>query len=115
MDVRFLCDETIDQSIAVALRMHGYDVLTAGDADLLGADDQQAILPFALEARRVLDTRDADFLALHAAGQGHAGIAFWPGKRRNVREAIHYLRQLGRQETAESMVRAIRFVRGTYP
>ena len=66
MDVRFLIDEHIDHSIAAALRLRGYDMLTLGDANLLGADDLKAVLPFAVSESRVLITRDADFLAMHA-------------------------------------------------
>jgi predicted nuclease of predicted toxin-antitoxin system len=115
MDVRFLIDEHIDHAIAVALRLRGYDVLTLVDAHLLGADDLQSILPYALAESRVLVTRDADFLALHARGDSHAGIVHWHGKKRNLKEAIHYLLQLGRKETSESMVGQIRYVKALYP
>jgi predicted nuclease of predicted toxin-antitoxin system len=115
MDVRFLIDEHVDHSIATALRLRGYDALTLVDANLLGADDFQEILPFALAERRVLATRDADFLALHARGDSHAGIVHWHGKKRNVKVAIHYLLQLARKETCESMMDQVRYVKTRYP
>jgi hypothetical protein len=68
-----------------------------------------------LREDRVLITRDADFLAMHARGDSHAGIVHWHGKKRNVREAIHYVLQLGRKETRESMAGDVRFVKSTYP
>ena len=115
MDVRFLIDEHIDQSIAAALRLRGYDALTLGDANLLGADDLKAVLPFALSESRVLITRDADFLAMHAHGAAHAGIVHWHGKKRNVKEAIRYVLQLGRKETSESMAGIVRYIKSRYP
>lgn len=110
MEVRFLVDEHIDLSIAAALRHRGIDVQTLSDANLLGSDDLTDILPFVRANRRVLVTRDADFLAMHSQGDAHAGIVHWHGKKGNVREAIHYLLQLARKETAESLE-----VRPTYP
>jgi predicted nuclease of predicted toxin-antitoxin system len=115
MDVRFLIDEHIDHAIAAALRLRGYDVLTLSDAKLLGADDFEEILPFALAENRVLISRDADFLAMHARGDAHAGIVHWHGKKRNVKEAIHYVLQLGRKETSESMLGVVRYIKSKYP
>lgn len=115
MDVRFLLDEHVDHVIASALMQHGYDALTLTDAGLLGGDDTLAILPFATVEQRVLVTRDADFLALHERGERHAGIVHWSGKKRRVREAIHYLLQLGRAETIESMAGQVRYVKRKYP
>lgn len=115
MDVRFLIDEHIDHAIVAALRLHGHDALTLAEAHLLSADDEQQILPFAHAESRVLVTRDADFLVMHARGDAHAGIVHWHGRKRNVREAIYYLLQLGRQETRESMSGAIRYIKAQYP
>jgi uncharacterized protein with PIN domain len=115
VDVRFLIDEHIDHSIATTLRLRVYDVLTLTDAKLLGADDLQAILPFALSQNRVLVTRDADFLAMHAQGDAHAGLVHWHGKRRIVKQAIQYLLQLARKETSENMAGAVRFIKSHYP
>jgi uncharacterized protein with PIN domain len=115
MDVRFLLDEHVDHSIATALRIRGYDALTLADANLLGADDFHDILPFALVEQRILMTRDAECLARHARGDSHAGIVHWHGKKRNVREAIHYLLQLARIETCESMMDQVRYIKTRYP
>jgi hypothetical protein len=90
-------------------------VLTLGDANLLGAEDLLAILPFALSDGRVLVSRDTDFLALHSRGDAHAGIVHWHGRKRNVKEAIHYLLELGQQESSESMVGIVRYIKSQYP
>ena len=115
MDVRFLIDEHIDHAIAAALRQRGHDVLTLVDANLLGADDLQRILPFATAEGRVVVTRDADFLALHREGASHAGIVHRHGKKRNIKQAIRYLLQLVREETAESMVGVVRYIKINFP
>jgi hypothetical protein len=115
MDVRFLLDEHIDHAIAAALRLRSYDVLTLAEANLLSADDFQRILPFALSDTRVIVTRDADFLVMHGRGDAHAGIVHWHGRKRNVKEAIHYLLQMGRKETSESMIGAVRYIKPQYP
>jgi predicted nuclease of predicted toxin-antitoxin system len=115
MDVRFLIDEHVDHAIASALRRRGYDTLTLVEANLLGADDLQSILPFAVAHHRVLVTRDADFLALDARGQSHAGIVHWHGRKRNVRQAIHYLLQLARTETSDTIAGQVRYVKSHYP
>jgi predicted nuclease of predicted toxin-antitoxin system len=62
MDVRFLIDEHIDHSIATALKRRGFDALTVADANLLGADDEKAILPYALQENRILERETQTFL-----------------------------------------------------
>jgi predicted nuclease of predicted toxin-antitoxin system len=115
MVVRFLIDEHVDHAIATALKNRGYDAITLVDANLLGTDDLQAILPYSLAERRVLITRDSEFLALHTSGEAHAGIVHWHGKKRNLKEAIHYLLQLARKEMSDTMLGQVRFVKATYP
>jgi Domain of unknown function (DUF5615) len=115
MDVRFVIDEHVDHAVAAALQNRGYDAITLVDANLFVADDFAAILPFALAETRVLVTRDSDFLALHARGEPHAGIAYWPGKKRLVKEAINYLLQLARRESQDGMIGKVRYVKAVYP
>ena len=59
------------------LRQRGVDVLTVAEAGLLGASDEQH-LKRASTDDRVVFTQDADFLRLHTAGVGHAGIVYAP-------------------------------------
>jgi hypothetical protein len=73
--VRFHLDEHIPAGIAVGLRRRNIDVTTTAEAGLIGADDA-AQLSFAAASGRVVVTRDADFLRLHAQGALHAGIAY---------------------------------------
>ena len=74
-EIRFYADEHVATAIVTALRLGGADILTAAEAGLLGADDNEH-LQFALSQRRVIFTQDADFLRLSAVGQSHAGIVY---------------------------------------
>jgi predicted nuclease of predicted toxin-antitoxin system len=73
--IRFYVDEHIARAVVIGLRQRGIDVLTVPEANLLGAADEKQ-LAFARREGRVLFTRDADFLHLHASGLPHAGIVY---------------------------------------
>jgi hypothetical protein len=75
--IRFYTDEHVSRAVIRGLRKRGVDVLTAPEAGLLGATDQQH-LDKALAQGRVPFTQDDDFLRLHSAGTAHAGIAYTP-------------------------------------
>lgn len=75
--VRFYTDEHVARAIAGGLRQRGVDVLTAAQARMLGASDEEH-LHLAAREGRVIFTQDDDFLRLHAAGAQHAGIAYAP-------------------------------------
>lgn len=76
--IRFHLDEHIDPRIADALRRHGIDVTTTIEAGLRTRTDE-AQWAFVYSERRVLVTRDSDFLRRAATGRDHAGIAFVSG------------------------------------
>ncbi len=68
-------------AVADALRLRGIDVVRAQDVGLRCASDEQH-LAFALREKRVIVTRDADFLRFHARGVEHPGVAYYqPGSR----------------------------------
>ena len=69
----FLLDEHVSRAVAQALRRREIDVLTAGEAGLLGAPDAD-YLARSRDTGRVLVTHDSDLLRLHQE-QEHAGIA----------------------------------------
>ena len=71
----FYLDEHIPDSVADALRLRGFEVLTTHEAGMLGASDPVQ-LEFARTRGRVLFTQDADYIALHRDGVHHAGIAY---------------------------------------
>jgi Domain of unknown function (DUF5615) len=75
--IRFYADEHIAKAVARGLRRRGVDVLTAQEADLLEASDEEHLARARSESR-VIVTQDADFLRFHAAGADHPGIAYAP-------------------------------------
>ena len=70
-------DEHIPAAVTAGLRKRGVDVLTAREADMLEAADEEH-LALATGQGRVIFTQDADFLRLHATGVEHTGIAYAP-------------------------------------
>ena len=73
--VKFYTDEHVSKAVIHGLRQRGVDVLTVGDASMLGATDEEH-LAWARSESRVLFTQDPDFLRLHGAGLQHAGIVY---------------------------------------
>jgi len=67
----------VPRSVTGGLLRRGADVLTAREANMLGASDQDH-LNLANEQNRVILTQDADFLRLHQAGASHSGIIYVP-------------------------------------
>jgi hypothetical protein len=88
--IGFHLDEHIPRAVADALRRRAIDVVTVGEADLLGASDSEH-LARALAAGRVLVTHDADFLRLHEQQYAHAGIAYCAPGTRTIGEIVRGL------------------------
>lgn len=86
--IRFHLNEHVDPAIATALRRAGIDVTTTNEAGLRTKDDQTH-LRFAHSQRRVIVTRDQDFLRL-AVRTDHSGIAFYTSNQ-SLREIIEGL------------------------
>jgi hypothetical protein len=70
-------DEHVSPAVSAALRRRGVDVLTAQQANMLGAPDDLH-LTLAVRESRTVFTHDADFLRLHAAEHPHRGIVYAP-------------------------------------
>jgi uncharacterized protein with PIN domain len=85
--MRFHLDEHVTGALAAALRMHGYDVTTAADADLLGADDVFHV-QHAFREERIIVTHDRDFLTLSARGILHAGVAYCHQQKYSVGQLL---------------------------
>jgi predicted nuclease of predicted toxin-antitoxin system len=85
--VRFLLDEHVPHAIAEAPRRRGIDVLTAREASLLGASDDEYLERSCAEGR-VLVTHDSDFLRLHQRQEPHAGIVYCQHGSRTIGQII---------------------------
>jgi predicted nuclease of predicted toxin-antitoxin system len=73
--IAFYMDEHVPSAVSQGLRLRGVDVLTAQDADMRGASDEDHFA-LAVHEKRTIFTQDADFLRLHASNHAHAGIVF---------------------------------------
>lgn len=73
--VKFYTDEHVARAVIRGLRARGADVLTVPEAGLIGASDEMQLERARIEGR-IFFTQDEDFLALHAAGVAHTGIAY---------------------------------------
>lgn len=90
--VCFYLDEHIPSAVAEGLRQRGVEVVTVGEARMLGARGEEH-LAFGKEKRVVLVTHDDDFLRLAAKGVSHAGIVYVP-RGRTIGEMVQGLRML---------------------
>jgi predicted nuclease of predicted toxin-antitoxin system len=86
--IRFHLNEHVDPAIAAALRRAGIDVTTTNEVGLRARDDLTH-LRFAHLERRVIVTRDQDFLRL-ALNHDHSGVAFYTSNQ-SLREIIEGL------------------------
>jgi hypothetical protein len=88
--IRYYLDQHVYGAVAHGLRQHGIDVLTAQEAGRCGLADADQ-LAFATVEERVLVTFDPDYLALHQAGNQHAGIAWCHASKHSIGELIRLL------------------------
>lgn len=106
--LRFHFDENCDPAIARSLRHYGIDVTGTVEAGLRTLTDE-AQLEFVRRERRVLVTRDADFLRLARRGVTHPGIVFWTAER-SIGEAIRQLILIYELLTPEEMSGHVEFI-----
>lgn len=76
--IRLYLDEDVPETIAMALRLRGYDVITVKEASKKGFTDLEQI-QYAASEKRVLFTHNiADFCKIHSGcvnkGYEHSGI-----------------------------------------
>ena len=88
--IRFHLDENCPRALAVGLRRRGIDVTSTPEAGLLEATDEVQTA-HALSEGRVIFTQDEDFLAIHASGTPHPGIAYCKKDTRSIGEIIRGL------------------------
>jgi uncharacterized protein with PIN domain len=106
--VKFYMDEHVHPAITRGLRLRGIDVLTAQDAHMLGATDEEHLM-LATSSSRVIFTNDDDFLKLHSAGIEHAGIAF-AHQRASIGRVVRALTLIHEILSAEEMVNRVEFL-----
>jgi hypothetical protein len=88
--ISFHLDENCPRAVALGLIRRGIDVTTTPEVGLLNATDE-AQMAFGVAGGRVIFTQDEDFLAIHASGVSHAGIAFCKKDTLSIGEMIRGL------------------------
>ncbi|MCA9950467.1 MAG: DUF5615 family PIN-like protein [Anaerolineales bacterium] len=106
--VNFYMDEHVHPAITRGLRLREIDVLTAQEANMLGASDKEH-LKLATNLGRVVFTNDDDFLKLHAAGIEHAGIAF-AHQRTSIGRVVRALTLIHEILSVEDMTNRVEFL-----
>jgi uncharacterized protein with PIN domain len=107
--MRFHLDEHVSTALATAWRLHGYDVTTAADAELLAADDELHI-EYALREGRIIITHDRDYLAIDARGILHAGIGYCHQQKYSVGQLLTMCLVLDECYTEDEMYGRVEFL-----
>ena len=109
MEIRYQFDEAIPKAIVNGLRQRGVDVMTAAEADLLEASDEEH-LAFAKSEARVMFCCDDDFLRLSVEETEHAGIIYCHQRDRTIGQMVLGLVALWRNQTAEEIKGQVHFL-----
>lgn len=107
-EVCYYTDEQVSRAVVRGLRNRGIDVLTAQEAALLGAPDNEHLV-FARREGRVLFTQDVDFLRMAATGVDHAGIVY-AHQRTPVGHIIRGLSLIHQILEAEEMIKQVEYL-----
>jgi predicted nuclease of predicted toxin-antitoxin system len=107
--IRYHRDESVPVVVADALRRRGINVSTSREIGLLSATDEEQ-LRFATGDRRVLITRDRDFLRMQATGIAHAGIVYWTPSQKDLSELINTLTLLAQVYTSAEMISLVEYL-----
>jgi hypothetical protein len=83
-------DQHVPAAVTQGLRQRGVDVRTTQDAGRCGSPDADQ-LQFATADARVMVTFDPDYLALHASGLPHAGVAWCPERKYSIGQILNAL------------------------
>ncbi len=73
--LRYYTDENINPNLTNKLTEKGLDVLSCQAAGMLGTSDIEQLL-FVTKEKRLIITRDDDFLKWHRKGAKHTGIIY---------------------------------------
>ena len=110
--IRLYIDEDVHESIAPALRRHGYDVLSVREAERRGLSDAEQLAYAVAEGRTLFSFNAADYMALHleylSQGQEHTGIVV--SKQIPISETVHRLLILLDQVSADEIKNQLRWL-----
>ena len=107
--IRFFLDENTHGGLAAGLRARGVDAVSAREVGRLRLSDPDQ-LAFATTEGRVLVTHDEDYLALHATGVAHAGIAYCHPDTYSIGQLIDALVLVYGAMTADEMINHVEYL-----
>lgn len=106
-------DEDIPITLAYALRLRGYDVLTTQEANQKGASDRSQLLKAIQTKRSLVSFNIKDFIPLHLVflkqGKHHKGIIL--AHQDSIGELIQGLSRLLTAKDAEDLIDQIIWLR----
>ncbi len=105
----------MDKALVNALKARGVDVITAGDAGMIGCSDEDH-LDFATSVGRVLYTFNrGDFYQLHtkylAEGKFHVGIILAKQQRYSIGQQMRQLLEIIGTKSTEEMQNNVEFLK----
>lgn len=107
--IRFYLDENMHGGLAAGLRARGIDAVHVQEVGREGLPDPDQ-LAFATTEGRVLVTHDQDYLALHATGGPHAGIAWCYPDTYSVGQLIDALVLVHGAMTADELLNHVEYL-----
>lgn len=110
--IRLYIDEDVHESIAAALRRHGYDVMNVREANRRGLPDAEQLDYALVEERTLFSFNAADYIALHleclAENRDHAGIII--SKQIPIGEAVRRILNMLEQVSADEIRNQLRWL-----
>lgn len=110
--IRLYVDEDVHESIAPALRRHGYDVLNVREANRRGLSDAEQLAYATAESRTLFSFNATDYIALHleylTQGREHAGIVI--SKQIPISETVQRLLILLDQVSVDGIRNQLRWL-----
>jgi hypothetical protein len=101
--IRLYIGEDVHESVAPALRHHGYDVLTVRETGRRGLTDAEQLAYAAEQGRTLFSFNASDYVGLHLSylsqGREHAGIVV--AKQASIGETVRRLLALLQEVSAE--------------
>jgi len=110
--IRLYLDEDVHKRVATAIRLRGFDVVSAHEVGHWGLDDEEQLSYAAAEGRALFTYNTPDYLQLHLGwlqcGKGHYGIIV--SDQLPIAEAVRRLLNLLNRVTADEMRNQIRWL-----
>ena len=113
MTIRFYMDENVPRQITTGLRLRGIDILTVQNDGLTGAKDP-VVLARATELRRVLFTRDDDFLVIAYHYKQNAtlfyGVVYAHPQSSSIGACVHDLELIAQVCTFDDCINQVQYL-----